>query len=910
MTVAAYAVQHWALVLAGVAVAWALGRWMSRSLDLGDACEEIAFSTALGLGTLGTLFFALGVAGAFNAVTVGLVLGVAAALSWTVWPPLVGRLRSGLKGGWASGRRLASLGIAAAFLALAGWLAVQPLYPPHLFDAVSYHLPVAKEFIRSGSVEPAPLLRFCVFPQLQEILFAAALLAFNDLAAQSLQFVALVMTALGLIGFGRRYGVGAAGLLAGALTVGVPGLLIHASAAYIDVGLMMFGVLGVLAFCHWVSARDWRWLALSGALIGFAAASKYTAAIIALTLVAALLWLTRRARFRGLLPFLLALAVTAGPWYARNWAYTGNPVFPFASSIFGNDGRCWSERDLAAVQKELQSHGGDRGLIPLVRLPWALTFEGKKFLVTAPFVTPLYLAAIPFIPLALRRAGARGWILFAVAFTFLLVWFASAQLVRYLYLVIPLLAALTAEGLWRLVDRFTGRAVANAVMVVAAAAVLVSPVLHLKQARKGMGPVPTTARERDRFLSRFGAYPCIQWLNQKEGDDYRVYVIPGEPLTYFFDGTRMGDVIGPASYSTLGTESAEALYHSLKRLDADYFMVASSYLFGRVRKEPFFKDHFTLQCGSTDTLLWKVDADEDAGTPGPELVRDPRFSRRSADGSLTAWMVSGTAPDALVPRDGGPGVLIAGDAQVAQWLAVRPGTLLEIAVDAVPALGDRSEAVLTYQWQTPEGPIVDYQLLQYIGAFPDGRYESAFTVPRDATRVLISLKSTIPTIVRGVSIRPLLRSRDEVRAVFSQVSGNRLDVEPNIPHRRLEITPFDDGARFDILEPGAIVELPVPPSASPAGGRVRLELDLRGEVEPGPWAFRFFAGGGPSEPVWIAPAEHADDPARDWTRFTILVPPEFATGLSKVRIDPPAQAGGGWFEVRKIRLRPGTGGTP
>ena len=63
-------------------------------------------------------------------------------------------------------RRAAAVGliaVSAPFFLLA-------LYPPTAFDETLYHLPFAREFVRTGGVPFLPDLRFPVFPQLAEIL--------------------------------------------------------------------------------------------------------------------------------------------------------------------------------------------------------------------------------------------------------------------------------------------------------------------------------------------------------------------------------------------------------------------------------------------------------------------------------------------------------------------------------------------------------------------------------------------------------------------------------------------------------------------------------------------------------------------------------------------------------------------
>lgn len=76
---------------------------------------------------------------------------------------------------------------------------------------------------------------------------------------------------------------------------------------------------------------------------GFAMGLKYTSFICPVTLIALIAWDT--VRQRGLFKqtsgqvmlFSVVALVVASPWYLRNLAFTGNPVYPFAT-VSGMDG--------------------------------------------------------------------------------------------------------------------------------------------------------------------------------------------------------------------------------------------------------------------------------------------------------------------------------------------------------------------------------------------------------------------------------------------------------------------------------------------------------------------------------------------------------------------------------------------
>ena len=81
-------------------------------------------------------------------------------------------------------------------------------------------------------------------------------------------------------------------------------------------------------------ARTARRAALAGALLGAAAALKYSNAIFALALLPLAFVQSRRAGFAYVLAGAAAVALFAGPWFALLQREFGNPVFPLANAWF------------------------------------------------------------------------------------------------------------------------------------------------------------------------------------------------------------------------------------------------------------------------------------------------------------------------------------------------------------------------------------------------------------------------------------------------------------------------------------------------------------------------------------------------------------------------------------------------
>jgi 4-amino-4-deoxy-L-arabinose transferase-like glycosyltransferase len=105
-----------------------------------------------------------------------------------------------------------------------------------------YHLPFARAFAVTAHLPFLPALRFPVFPQLNEVLFALALLLGGDGAAQLLMVAATLLTGAFLIAWGRSAAGGRspAGWLAAAALAGNPLVIYLAASAYVDAALALW----------------------------------------------------------------------------------------------------------------------------------------------------------------------------------------------------------------------------------------------------------------------------------------------------------------------------------------------------------------------------------------------------------------------------------------------------------------------------------------------------------------------------------------------------------------------------------------------------------------------------------------------------------------------------------------------
>lgn len=573
-----FAGVHYSMLALWSFVGFLVGRQVTRSFSYQSRCEAISCSTALGFGVQAYLVFGLGLCGWLYPSVVWAVLIAELIGCLLVWAVLPIRRPDAEDTGRAQTKtdvgRLSVLSLAVVVASAPWWLL--PLYPPTQWDATSYHLAVAKIYTQSHAVIVTPFLRFAVFPQLNEMLFALALLISDDIAAQLTQWAMMVLVAIMLYVWGRRISSPRVGLWASALWLGSPLVVRLGTSAHIDVGLTLFITVGAYALFQWRSTRRGQWLVLAAVFIGLAASTKYSGALFLLTFgVMVALQGVGRQRWAFLAIFGCIAIGLAAPWYLRNAFHTGNPVFPFLPQAFGYSQ--WSPDDMQGQLHEMRSYGLDRTPISFLSLWWALAFRQSLFHADAA-ISPVIFLAFPFVMGSPVARQAVGWIWW-LSLGYLCCWFAFAQVLRYLLPLVALLSLAAAVAIDDLIRRLpmAHRWMSARFMTAAGAVCLIAPGwLDAAQLVQRQGPVPIRHAQRQAYLAaHLMTYPAYALLNDLRGTGYRVYALFDESMAYFADGVFMGDYFGPARYRPIldAGHDGEALYRQLTALGADYFLV-------------------------------------------------------------------------------------------------------------------------------------------------------------------------------------------------------------------------------------------------------------------------------------------------------------------------------------------------
>lgn len=462
------------LVLIFVAIGYGSVLWplLPRKLTQVD---RIALILLGGLGMLGTLLFLVGQVWFSRAVIIASLLPV-------VWGVAVVIRHSGPM--FTEIRKLRPPLIPAAILVTVfavtgfGGLAAPTgdISTPALKnDSIAYHFLGPRVWMRDRIIRPVPDECLTAMPAIVETDYCA-LISLGGSRAPGFFTVARLGILL-LIAAGLAMRLGASGSEAWwvvALIATMPVVYNGTTGGFVDAIYAGYVLAGLRILFDVESRSSWILLGIFG---GFAMGTKYTGVIAWAVLLACafatsafVLKLKWRITLTKIALATLVAGCVAAPWYLRNWALLGNPMYPsppLLSHLF--HAQYMGEQAARQFQVEVwrEGNGMGRTIWDFLLLPLRLTVHPANFLDGPGGIGLVPLALGPFALLVFR------WNLLArIAGLFVLLqlgtWFITEQDGRFLIPVL-VLAAIAGVAGWRYVQGIsprTGRALAFATVAV------------------------------------------------------------------------------------------------------------------------------------------------------------------------------------------------------------------------------------------------------------------------------------------------------------------------------------------------------------------------------------------------------------------------------------------------------------
>jgi len=578
MNTAVQIAGHLAWLLAWLGFSWftgttvltVLGRMDGRNaLQVPNVELKVFLGTCSGIAMQIPVVIALALAGALSpgyiAATAVLILAGAILLTRKLqnyWPVTeLGRVNNAAL--WFD--------LLPLFLLIAAWV-IRPLGPLTSHDDISYHLPYARFYLNHGGLAVNEYLRFPLHTHNYNLLFSVALLRDGTTMAQWVHAVSGFLVMLGTWGLARHWFGWLAAVTATALLLFLEVFRQALGNAYVDLGLTLFFTASVVALVMWTQYRRNAWLWLSAAFMGTMLGIKYLALVLAGLIGLLVIWLTRN--LRQVLIYAGIAALFGCFWYVRSMLISGNPVHPFASEIFGH--YIWTADDVNLQLRELGRHGTEKTPLNFILLPWHLVMNAGVFLEKAGLVG--WLVGLFFLSLLMFRRWPRMLRpLSLVGLAYLVFWFGSSQVMRYMMPVTPLMALSVASLSFILLqviqkyvlrrndtEEVTGLAMVNRVgqlMVIIPVAIVSWNILDTDLKR-----LPLSDEGKVRFFTSSKAgYELYQVAGAHAAiDNGPLLQIGNESHAYFYDGTLYGDWFGHYPYRNF-FEGKENGQYGLKR---------------------------------------------------------------------------------------------------------------------------------------------------------------------------------------------------------------------------------------------------------------------------------------------------------------------------------------------------------
>jgi hypothetical protein len=490
--------------------------------------EQLFFSAGIGFGTLGAAVFALGMLDLLRPLFLYLLLGFFAVIALAGWIRLHGIVPPQRPETAPAKEDRIFIPLLGILLFFCFMLALTPEVGK---DALIYHLAVPKLFLRHQGIYFIPGNIFSNYPLHGEMLLLLGLFLQGDTLAKGIHFLALLCILLGIRQFIRfRTPENRFPFLSMFVFCIVPTVFITATMAYNDLFVTCYCLAAVFAFINWYEKAETAWLVMCGLFTGFGLATKYTALLRPLLGCLGVLWFSHRHRrrtpeaLRHLALYLLVTIIVGSPFTIRNWLVTGNPFYPFLYALFG--GRGWDPDQARLYDVLVQNLGMGRGSLDYLLLPWNLSFRAKMdSLWFDGILGPIFILILPFA-LAIRKFEPPLKILLAFCgFTFLF-WTFSAQQLRYLMPLFPLLAIIVGAIFSACKEK--GNRVIFLVMAILAAASFGYDGYHIGRYFMKIKPagIITGNETREAFLRRLlPSYGIFQYTNNNVPPDAKIFLI-------------------------------------------------------------------------------------------------------------------------------------------------------------------------------------------------------------------------------------------------------------------------------------------------------------------------------------------------------------------------------------------------
>ncbi len=494
--------------------------------------QRATIEISLGMGVLSAAVFLAGILGLMHStiISVGLFVAVVleAGLAFRDWWEAEYVERT------VHRPHVATVIAVLVLVTIAGIALISALAPPVWddWDGLAYHLAVPKLYLDHGGIYFIDYITHSNFPFLVEMLFALGLTT-GAVAAKLVHFAIYILTMGAISTVISKHFNNRGHFIALVLFASSPIIMWEAGCAYVDIASALFIVLSAHFALSYIKSGDMRHASVAGLSSGLSAGVKMTSlsvvVLIAVWMFVARYMEVRKADWQAAVRVFVFAFFACFFWYAKSFFYTGNPLFPFAYSMFG--GSHWSAELAANYARDLRVYGLGYSLADFFKLPYNLVSVPAAFNPGVGHSTgPVFLFAAIMLPFMFEKVSREkiGILLFGLLQ--LILWFILSQQSRFIIPLVAIFAIYTAVVCANLHRFRLVTLIITCLVAVTAAFGIMENRVHWQFA----WPVATGLETRDTYKSRMlDIYGAQMQINNMP--EVGVVAIYGDTRGYYLD---------------------------------------------------------------------------------------------------------------------------------------------------------------------------------------------------------------------------------------------------------------------------------------------------------------------------------------------------------------------------------------
>ena len=459
-------------------------------------------------------------------------------------------------------------------LSLIFCLLILAAVPPVSRDALTHHLFVPRLYLEHGGIYEIPNIPFSYYPMNLDLLYMIPLYFGNDILPKYIHFAFALATAGLIYNYLKTRLTKNYGLLGALFFLSIPIIVKLSITVYVDLGLMFFTTASILLLFRWLdSGYKIKFLLMAGVFLGLAAGTKYNGLIslFLLPLFVPVLYLrthpdTQKNNLKSIgaaTIFLSAALIIFSPWLIRNYAWTGNPIYPLHNALFQRIKKSSTTKNGAALENhsrgmqkiqkisllgKLKNLSGNSSIFTTRKILyhetwWQALLLPVRFFFQGQDDNPQYfdgklnpfLFLLPFFAF-LKKSGSRlqgekfTLLAFALLF-FFFTFFQEAMRIRYMVTIVPALVLLSMVGLHNISEAlscnrfFPNGKTKKLFILVIVTAMLGYNGQYIRQQFNTIQPISYIQGKisRDQYITKFRPeYPVIQYANNHIGSNAKV----------------------------------------------------------------------------------------------------------------------------------------------------------------------------------------------------------------------------------------------------------------------------------------------------------------------------------------------------------------------------------------------------